>query len=49
MKMLYFIHTESGWKQATYEEYHAFEGKKEIRPPHWGMIQLQKYLGKYRY
>ena len=49
MKMLYFIHTENGWKQVSYDEYAAWDGEKDTRPPHWGLIQLQKYLGKYRY
>ena len=49
MKLLYFIFADNSWKQVTYDEYHAYKGRKEIRPPHWGLIQLQKYLGKYRY
>lgn len=49
MKLLYFIFADNPWKQVTYDEYHAFKGRKEIRPPHYGLILLQKYLGKYRY
>ena len=49
MKMLYFIFTDNAWKQVPYDEYHAFNGRKEIRPPHWGMILLQKYLGPLRW
>lgn len=49
MKILYFIYAGNAWKQVTYDEYHAFNGRKEIRPPHYGLILLQKYLAPLRW
>ena len=44
MKLLYFIFADNGWKQVTYDEYASWDGEKDIRPPHWGLIQLQSIL-----
>jgi len=49
MKLLYFIFADNAWKQVTYDEYHAYNGRKEIRPPHYGLILLQKYLAPLRW
>ncbi|MBQ1776623.1 MAG: hypothetical protein IIZ93_00555 [Acidaminococcaceae bacterium] len=49
MKLLYFIFADNAWKQVNYDEYHAFKGRKEIRPPHYGLILMQKYLAPLRW
>lgn len=49
MKILYFIFTDNEWKQVTYDEYHTFNGRKEIRPPHYGLILLHKRLVSLRW
>lgn len=49
MRILYFIFKENEWQSVDYDTYKSFEGRKEIRPPHYGLILLQKYLQPYRY
>ena len=46
MKILCFIYAGNAWEQVSYDEYHAYNGRKEIRPPHYSLILLQKYLAK---
>lgn len=49
MRLLYFIKDDTGWHRADYETYMAFDGEKEIRPPHYGMILLQNILEPLRW
>lgn len=49
MKLFYYIKDAGEWKQASYDEYQAFDGQKEIRSPTWGLMLLDKLLRPYRW